>query len=85
MSFRAKRELVQAGPRYRAGRHGRRLTILDEFVAVTGYSSAATICHGTEGVVRLLVWEFRAVRKPEIVPIAVLAAGTRPCQMGASS
>jgi len=38
MSFGAKRELlVQVAPRYRAARRGQRSTILDEFVAVTGY------------------------------------------------
>ena len=38
MSFGANRELlVQVAPRYRAARRGQRSTILDEFVAVTGY------------------------------------------------
>jgi hypothetical protein len=39
MSFRAKRELlVQVAPRYREAGHRRRSTILDEFVAATGYA-----------------------------------------------
>ncbi len=39
MSFRAKRELLaQVAPRYRAATHGQKSTVLDEFLAATGYT-----------------------------------------------
>ena len=39
MSVRAKRELLtQTAARYRATSHARRVTILDKFVATTGYT-----------------------------------------------
>jgi hypothetical protein len=62
MSFGAKRELlVQVAPRYRAARRGQRSTILDEFVAVTGYDRKYAI--------RLLIGPIRPpqpIRRPRL-------------------